>query len=365
MSKWSKEKAWEWYNSRPWIRGCNFMGSDCANRVDQWQEYGFEEKLQTAKRELALAAETGFNSVRIIVDFDVWNQEHDGFMKRFDRYLTEIHKNGMETMIVLINGCHVPKEFYAPAKMGPQPFCNGYHGNKIVSPHARRDEECFYPTDDPELAKKHYAMVEEILKEYKNDERVLAWNLFNEPGNGKKDPTSTLETLDRLMEISWSVRPMQPLMIDVWDDLMSENIESTENPCNLRAAEVSDIISFHEYGSFERTIYMIDKLKKHGRPMMCTEWLHRIYGNTLEELFPLFFLENIGSYNWGFVAGKYQTYEPWESLWQEYGQDKAKDWDYTKWQHDLYRPSLRPYNPKEIELIKRICRYADDKFNRK
>ena len=99
--------------------------------------------------------------------------------------------------------------------------------------------------------------------------------------------------------------------------------------------------------------------------MMCTEWLHRIYGNNLEEIFPLFFIENIGSFNWGFVAGNYQTYEPWESLWQEYGTDKSTNWDYTKWQHDLYRPNLRPYNPKEIELVKRICRYADNKFNEK
>ena len=40
--RWSKEKAWEWYNSRPWMRGCNYMSADCANRVDQWQELGFD-----------------------------------------------------------------------------------------------------------------------------------------------------------------------------------------------------------------------------------------------------------------------------------------------------------------------------------
>ena len=50
--KWSREKAWEWYNNRTWMRGCNFMGSDCANRIDQWQELGFEERIVTADREL-------------------------------------------------------------------------------------------------------------------------------------------------------------------------------------------------------------------------------------------------------------------------------------------------------------------------
>ena len=52
---WSKEKAWKWYNEHNWIRGCNFMGSDCANRIDQWQELGFEERIQTAEEELKLA----------------------------------------------------------------------------------------------------------------------------------------------------------------------------------------------------------------------------------------------------------------------------------------------------------------------
>ena len=42
-TKWSREKAWAWYNARAWIRGCNFMSSDCANRIDQWQSYGFEK----------------------------------------------------------------------------------------------------------------------------------------------------------------------------------------------------------------------------------------------------------------------------------------------------------------------------------
>ena len=66
--QWSKEKAWEWYNSRPWIRGCNFMPSDCANRIDMWQEHDFEKHFATAEREIELAESIGFNSVRIILE---------------------------------------------------------------------------------------------------------------------------------------------------------------------------------------------------------------------------------------------------------------------------------------------------------
>ena len=55
--RWSKERIRDWYNARPWMRGCNYMSADCANRVDQWQELGFEERFQTTEEELKLFRE--------------------------------------------------------------------------------------------------------------------------------------------------------------------------------------------------------------------------------------------------------------------------------------------------------------------
>ena len=96
--------------------------------------------------------------------------------------------------------------------------------------------------------------------------------------------------------------------------------------------------------------------------MLCTEWLGRCTGNDVFTCFPLFYLEKIGCYNWGFVAGKYQTYEPWENTWVNYYNGNNTDVDFTKWFHDLYRPNHRPYDPKEIELIKKFCDLADKDF---
>ena len=83
-------------------------------------------------------------------------------------------------------------------------------------------------------------------------------------------------------------------------------------------------------------------------------------GNNVQELFPLFFLEGIDCWMWGFVAGLYQTYEPWENYWKmvEEGRFPA-GCDITKWQHDLIRPSLRPYDPREIEIIRHFAELAD------
>ena len=46
QSPWTKEKAWEWYDAQPWIRGCNYMPASCANRVDQWQTLGARERFE-------------------------------------------------------------------------------------------------------------------------------------------------------------------------------------------------------------------------------------------------------------------------------------------------------------------------------
>lgn len=357
-TKWSREKAWEWYNSRTWIRGCNFMSSDCANRIDQWQEYGFEERFETTKRELALAAETGFNSIRIIPEFLVWEKEHGGFMDRFERYIEAAHQNGISCMIVLGNDCMPPKEEALKRMyLGEQKVDWGYHGGRKVSQHGTFAGAGYSLFDEPEYADKFMEYAREIVTKYKDDERVIIWDVFNEPGNSKRDSMS-MPLLKRLLEMIREIGPIQPLTVGIWsqstelDKLMEIEKFGLEN---------SDIVSYHNYNSYANNIEELHILKKLGRPVVNTEWLNRCEGNTVEDMIPLFFLEKIGCYNWGFVAGKYQTYEPWNGIWDKYktNPENYATFDFTKWFHDLYRPSLNPYNPNEIKVIKYFSNLAD------
>lgn len=80
--QWTKEEANAWYAKLPWLRGCNFIGSDCANRFDMWQSYKAEQKLATAERELALSEKLGFNTVRLWVIFEAWLNEPEFFMDK-------------------------------------------------------------------------------------------------------------------------------------------------------------------------------------------------------------------------------------------------------------------------------------------
>ena len=101
--RWSADMAWEWYNTHPWIRGCNYMSADCVNRVDQWQSLHFEERLKSTEEELKVMQKLGFNSVRLILEYVVWKEEHDTFLKNFERYISLCHSYGISCMIVLAN----------------------------------------------------------------------------------------------------------------------------------------------------------------------------------------------------------------------------------------------------------------------
>lgn len=356
--KQSKEKVWEWYNAHPWIRGCNYMSADCANRVDQWQEYGFEERFKTTEKELKLMAELGYNSIRIIPEFFVWKNEHNGFMDRFERYISLAAQNGISCMVVLGNDCCPPKEEALKRMvLGEQKIDLGYHGGRKVSQHGHFDGAGYSVLDEPELAEEYYEFVKEIVAKYKNDERIIIWDVFNEPGNSHRNSAS-LPHLKKFIKIIRDINPIQPLTIGIWSQTTNlENLMDIEK----FGLENSDIISYHNYSSYEDNIREIKILKKYGRPIINTEWLNRCGGNTIEELFPLFYLENIGCYNWGFVAGKYQTFEPWNGVWDSYKENPENydKFDFTKWLHDIYRPSHNPYNPKETDLIKRFCNLAD------
>lgn len=360
-NRWSEERIWQWYHERPWLRGFNYLPSDCVSRIEFWQEHEHERVMKTVVDELKLAHESGFNSVRIILPFDVWNKQHDGFMERLDNFLSLADKNSISVMITFGNDCTVPKERYEPPVFGPQPMDFGYHSGRKNSPHVTLPAPGYSLLDEPELAELHYKMVAEIIGKYREDKRVVIFDLFNEIGNSMRE-TKSLPHLEKFFAIARDIDPIQPLTACVWRYNKERKVYSE---AELRAIELSDIISWHYYGNYENTIKTIDRLKEYRRPLVNTEWLHRVQHNTVETIFPLFYLEQIACYNWGFVAGKSQTYQPWEYLWRRLDNGQGYDLDFTKWQHDLFRANHRPYDPHELTIIKEFTALADQRFSEK
>ena len=348
---WTCEQARAWQNTTGWLRGCNFIGSDCCSRIDMWQNYDNARHMRTAERELALCRDIGFNTVRLIVEFDVWLQERASFMEILEGYIALCARFGLKVMPVLANEAQLCRgEKYAPKPLGEQAYALGYHQGRAPLTDEQKALTPYHELERAETRDKYLEMVGEIVSRYRADERVVCWNVYNEPGI--TIGTERCLPLIRLMfDAVRELDPVQPLCSDVWYWKDYDNLR----PNDALSASLSDVISWHNYQPLDKFVIGYEQLKRLNKPILLTEWLHRINHQNVRELYPLLYLERINCWCWGFVAGKTQTYEPWDSMWEQYEQKEGSvDYDFKLWQHDLFRPSLRPYDPGEIDTIKRF-----------
>ncbi len=85
QTRWSTEKANDWYAHQPWLVGCNFIPSSAINQLEMWQTETFDPL--TIDRELGWAADIGFNTIRTYLHDLAWVIDQDGFKERIDQFL--------------------------------------------------------------------------------------------------------------------------------------------------------------------------------------------------------------------------------------------------------------------------------------
>lgn len=320
--RWSAERANEWYANQPWLVGCNFIPSTAINQLEMWQEPTFD--LATIERELGWAADLGFNTVRVYLHDLVWNARPFSFKARIERYLQIASGHGIRTLFVLFDDC-----WNDDPKVGPQPDpIPGVHNSGWVrSPGSG-------PVTDTTAWPRLKRYVQGVIDAFGEDERVLMWDLYNEPGNNGVG-TKSLPLLAEAFEWARAVAPSQPLTVGVWFD--NEELNSYQ-------LAASDVITFHNYRSADNLAAQIDRLKALGQPVVCTEYMARMNGSRFATSLPIFKRERVGCYNWGLVSGKTQTIYPWGS---EPGGSEPE-----LWFHDIFRRGGTPFDVGEIRTIK-------------
>lgn len=331
---WTNAKAWEWYRSHPWIVGFNYVPSSAINSTEMWQTESFDE--ECIRKELALAGNIGFNAVRIFLPFLVWKHERDGFMGNLEAFLQIAWENGMRTVPILFDDCAFSNlEPY----LGPQkPPVPGIH-NSGWTP-----SPGFHIVDDPAYWEDLRQYVTEILTTYGNDDRILFWDLYNEPGNSERK-MKCLPLLRQTFAWAREAAPSQPLTACVW----------AWEAFDLECASLSDVVTFHDYSPVETTRKRVEGLRSFDRPLFCTEWLHREAGCTFESHLPYYAEENIGIFQWGLVTGKTQTYLNWEP------EKNPQEGMPEIWQHDIFDKDFSPYRPEEILLLQNTLKRSRKK----
>lgn len=328
-SRWTPEQAHEWSRNTGAIRGFNYLPRTAVNMTEMWQAETFDPT--TIDQELAWAEKAGYNSVRIFIQYLVWEAEPEGLKDRIDQFLGIADRHSIRSMLILFCDCaFAGRDPYLGPQAEPVP---GIHNSQWVpSPGFER-------TGDPSVWPALERYVKDIVGRFGRDSRVLIWDLYNEPGNSDRGEKSS-PLLDGVFSWARAEQPDQPLTAGAW--MGNTFTDSVSQQC----LNLSDVISFHFYQAPEHLPEYLASCETHQRPVLCTEWLRRQQGNTFANLLPLFVQHRIGWYHWGWVAGRTQTYLSWES--------KTGDPPPTVWQHDMLHPDGTPYDPTEIELVKQF-----------
>jgi hypothetical protein len=331
-TRWTADQANEWHAQQPWLCGPNFLPSTAVNSTDMWQAETFDP--ETIDRELGWAQEIGFNSCRVFVQYLVWEHDPGGLKERIDRFLSIADKHGITTMPILFDDCmQSGREPYLGEQDAPVPSV--HNSGWTPSPgHGRAMDRAEWPGFE--------RYVKDIVGAYAHDERVVVWDLYNEPGASFAsfaNPDNTVPLVKAAFRWAREAGPSQPLTVCAfsWRDLERWRV----------VLEMSDVISFHSYDDLETTQQLIEILEPYGRPLLNTEWMARTRGSRFETHLPLFKEKKIGCYNWGLVAGKTQTWIPWGT---PHGVPEPE-----LWFHDVFHTDGTPYSNAEIEAIRRYC----------
>lgn len=344
-SRWTEKKANDWYGKQGWLVGANYIPATAINQLEMWQAETFDA--ERIELELGWAEKLGLNTMRVFLHDLPWKTDPAGFRKRIDRFLAIAAKHKIRPMLVLFDSCWDP--FPQPGRQhAPTP---GVHNSGWVqSPGAKL-------LADPAAEGQLEAYVTGIVKAFANDSRILAWDVWNEPDNtngssyGAKEPADKIKHVERLLPkvFRWAraAMPSQPLTSGVWQG--SWATDDKLSPTARIQLNDSDVISFHNYDPAPKFQAAIDSLRRFHRPILCTEYMARGNGSTFEGSLPVAQKERVAAYNWGFVAGKTQTFLPWDSWKKPY-----TDREPAIWFHEILRTDGQPYRVEETKLIERL-----------
>jgi hypothetical protein len=343
--QWTPHLANEWYAKQPWTVGANYLPRSAINQLEMFQADTFDAEM--IDQEFGWAAGLGFNVMRIYLHDLLWSNDAAGFFTRFDEVLAIADKHRIRVVATLFDSCWHP---FPKAGRQPAPRPSTHNSGWVQSPGLEilKDEARWAALEPYVVA---------VVTRYRNDPRIVMWDLYNELDNMYgPTPYKPLELPDKkerslklaklVMRWARTCDPSQPLTTSLWENHTAPLDRMA--PWQRFQIEESDVINFHIYADLDATRRAVEALQKYGRPLICTEYMARPTGSTFHAILPYFKAQKVAAINWGFVDGKSQTKFAWDSW------DKPYPADPALWFHDVLRGDGTPYRADEVELIKTL-----------
>ena len=343
-ARWDEKRAFEYMQRFGEVKGCNYVPSDASSILRSPNE-------GLIRRELGWARDVvGLNSVRVFIGLADYQIDQQATLSNFDSFLKICDENQIKVLPVLSIQSELDPNYHEAAPAAPagangqrsmMNFRPSVHGGGGAGAPGRLHWPCCEPEGSipsntlaawPQTRQAAEQFIRSMLGRYAKDERIILWDLYNEA------PKAARPAVELIFQWAREVNPSQPLSV-CW-----------------QGHDLSDVITFHCYGrpGFETAnrnslgwdfLTELDWARAWGRPMLCTEWLARPFGNTIEAILPFYERYHIGWYVWGLCAvGPAQYQFPW-------------DWPMgspppEKWFHCLLYPDGTPYSAAEILEIR-------------
>lgn len=176
-----------------------------------------------------------------------------------------------------------------------------------------------------------------VTATHSRDKRILAWDLYNEPGNSGMGEAA-LPSLDAAFAAARGSNRSQPLTAGAW------RTDTPEDPAGERCVELSDVVSFHTYNPGPEVEDQIRRLLLHRRPLFCTEWMARANNSRVGTHLEIFRRFGVSYYNRGLVNGRIRTQY---ALGSAEGDPEPEDWA-----QDLALNDGSPYRSDEWYLLR-------------
>ena len=347
--RWSATRANEWGDSNGWLVGANYIPRYAINQLEHWQADTFD--IDVIDEELGWSADLGMNVMRVFLHDLLYKQDSTGFLDRIEQYLVVADKHGLATILVFFDDVWNPN-----SHLGTQPTPTpGVHNSGWVQSPGRTilGDLAAHDSLEPYL--------KGVIARFDGDERVIAFELYNEPGHPNKgtygvagqnvelaDKSSYSQALlEKAFHWAREIGPAQPVFASLYSQTTFRGLDAG-NSSDRFSARHSDIIGFHSYmeiGLFRGSVELLTDTS--DRPVVVTEYLAR-GRNTFELMLPILQEHGVGAINWGLVDGKSQTKYDWKT-WQD-----PEPWEPYPWFHDILRPSCVPYDPDEVALIRQL-----------
>lgn len=263
------------------IRGANYTPSYASTSIATWKEYDGK----VIDRELGFARRLSLNSVRVFLQYVVYREDPDVFLGRLENFVGIAARHGIRPMFVLFDSC-----------FGDEPTID-----KVDSPtwvnnpgFSRIGEENW-----PELER--YAG--DVVRRFKGDGRVLAWDIMNEPmadfGHVTREERDAIWRFCRhFCRFVKQADPEHPITVG---HAVVEYIP--------RTIDIVDLLSVHSYARYPKWLEGDLDLalfygKEAGKPVIVTEFGNPGAGQDYEMALDVIERKKLGFYFWELMIGK-------------------------------------------------------------